>query len=518
MTTVIFKPTDGCNARCLYCSAAHPGAAKRVSSTVLREAFRLFGDWAARFGRGRLAFIWHGGEPLLMPASFWDEVLEAQAEILAPRGVAVENRIQSNLTLLTEERLPALARLLGGRGVVGTSADPLPGIRELKGARDGLYEERWAEAVRLLRSAGIRHGILYVVHRRSLPDLARTYRSFRERHPGAGLRFNPLYREGRAEEEGVWAELGITAEEWGEALIALYEEWVRDGRPGDVQPFGPWWRWHAEGRWGLSCECSGRCAEGHFGVDPDGGVYLCGRSSDAGAFRYGTAGELTADDLRRHPARRALRNRLAYLRRTHCRDCAYWTYCHGGCPNDAVLSHGTPFAPTSVCAGLKRFFEHAFPEPRRESPRAAPGAGEDLAAPAPESEAPRGVAAIERLEPEEAERLADRFLHDPEVTRPIEPFASLLAAFVERRKISLWDLLAPAGDRGRASGQAPAGAFLSALPREHPECLECGSFFACEGRAAWTGGCAPWKAVLEKLAAAARELRELAAAARRIAS
>lgn len=510
MTTVIFKPTDGCNARCLYCSAAHPGAARRVSPAVLREAFRLFADWEARFGRGRLAFIWHGGEPLLMPPEFWEEVLEAQAETIATRGVAVENRIQSNLTLLTEERLPALARLLGERGVVGTSADPLAGIRELKGARDGLYAERWEEALRLLRSSGIRYGVLCVVHRRSLTDLARTYRFFRERHPEAGLRFNPLYREGRAEEESVWTELGITAEEWGEALIALHEEWVRDGRPDEVQPFGPWWRWHAEGRWGLSCECSGRCVDGHFGVDPDGGVYLCGRSSDAGAFRFGTAGALSAEDLQRHPARRALRNRTAYLRLTHCRECAYWTYCHGGCANDALLAHGTPFAPTSFCPGLRRFFERAFPEPRLEREPAAPSA--------PAAAEPLEPGASERLEPAELERLADRFLHDPETVRPIEPFASLLGAFVRKRRVSLWDLLPPAGDRGGACGRPAAESFLAALPRERPECLACSSFFACEGYAAWAGSCAPWKAVLEKLAGAARELRELAGAARRMAS
>lgn len=372
MTTVIIKPTDGCNARCRYCSAAHPGSAKHMTPDVLRATFELFADWALRFGRGRLSFIWHGGEPLLMPLSFWDEVFAGQAEIFASRGITVENRIQTNLTRLSAEDsapeyLSVVKRLVGERGTVGTSSDPLPGIREIKGAPDGLYAQKWNRAVDLLSEAGVRYGILYVVHRRSLEHLPEVYRHFRDRHPAAGLRFNPLYRQGRAGEDRVWTDLGITAQEWGEALKTLYEEWTRDGRPPKVQPFGPWWQLHAEGRWRLSCECSGRCVSSHFGVDPGGGIYLCGRSADGAVFRFGSAAELTAEALHDHPLRRALGNRIVYLERTFCRDCPHWLYCHGGCINDSQLGTGTPFAPTSLCAGLKAFFEHAFGPDRKES-------------------------------------------------------------------------------------------------------------------------------------------------------
>ena len=43
------------------------------------------------------------------------------------------------------------------------------------------------------------------------------------------------------------------------------------------------------GGWRLSCECSGRCVDSHFGVDPEGRVCLCGRSADGGTFRFGEA-------------------------------------------------------------------------------------------------------------------------------------------------------------------------------------------------------------------------------------
>lgn len=371
MTTVIIKPTDGCNAHCRYCSAAHPGAARLMTTGVLRDVFRLFGDWALRSGRGRLSFIWHGGEPLLMPPSFWEEVFRGQEALLANRGIPFENRIQTNATLISPDSLPLLKRLLGEGGTVGTSADPLPGIRELKGRPAGDYGEAWERAVRLLGSAGIRYGILYVVHRSSLPLLEEVYRLLRTAHPDVGIRFNPLYRQGRAGEAETWSDLGITSQEWGQALVTLYEAWVTDGRPPNVQPFGPWWRFHTEGKWRLSCESSGKCASNHFGVDPDGAIHLCGRSADGGMFRFGEAGGLTAEALHDHPLRRALGNRAVYLRRTACRECQYWAYCHGGCVNDGVLGHGTPFAPTSFCAGLRAFFDHSFGTSRKEEPGCA---------------------------------------------------------------------------------------------------------------------------------------------------
>ena len=360
MTTVILKPTDGCNARCRYCSAAHPGASRCMTRATLRRVFKLFADWSEACGRRDITFIWHGGEPLLMPGRFWEEVFAGQDDLIRGRGLRVENRIQTNATRIRRDTLPLLKRLLGPHGTVGTSADPLVGIRELKGAPDGRYRAVLEESMGLLREAGIRYGIVMVVHRLSLPHLAGIYREFRERHPDSGLRFNPLYRQGRAEGEEVWEDLGISAIEWGRALTELYSAWDRDGRPASVQPFSPWQRLHDGGGWRLSCEGSGTCAANHFGVDPNGAVFLCGRSADGQAFRFGSVTDLTAAALQSHPVRRLLDNRRTFLKRTACLGCPWWQYCHGGCPNDAVLGGGSAFTPTTFCAGLRNFFDQAF--------------------------------------------------------------------------------------------------------------------------------------------------------------
>ncbi len=364
MTLVILKPTLACNAACRYCSAAHEGSCGVMTQEVLHQTLNLFGAWAQRRGGGRLRLLWHGGEPLLMGSNFWEGVLEASERLGSSLGIQVEHSLQSNGTLVTAEKLPMLAQLLGPKGTVGTSFDPLPGIRELKGQPEGSYRARWDAAMSLLREAGIRYGILCVVHRLSLPRLDELYRDLRATHPEAGLRFNPLYRQGRAHEEGVWGDLGLTPSQWGDALRVLHGAWTREGRPASIQPFAPWDTLHRTGEWRLSCESSGNCAQTHFGVDPDGQVYLCGRSADGGTLRYGSVFDLDVDAIQNHPMRQMVSNRKVFLRRTSCRECPWWAYCHGGCVNDGILAQGTPFAPTSMCEGLRAFFEATFPSAR----------------------------------------------------------------------------------------------------------------------------------------------------------
>jgi len=129
----------------------------------------------------------------------------------------------------------------------------------------------------------------------------------------------------------------------------------------------------------------------------------------------------------------------------------------------------------------------------------APGELRRLAA----SGNPVVLAGLDGLEPGEAGGLLAFFLHDPAVTAPVEPFATLLAAMVHRRGLGLWDL-----QPGVAQSEAEAG-FLRTLPVEQPGCLACSSFPVCQGYGAWAGSCATWRTLLTDLAAAARELGRL---------
>ena len=113
---------------------------------------------------------------------------------------------------------------------------------------------------------------------------------------------------------------------------------------------------------------------------------------------------------------------------------------------------------------------------------------------------------IDALDPIEASRVLDFFLHDPLVTSPIEPFATLLGAMIRKQEMGLWALAS-----ARPGAATSHAAFLLGLPGEHPRCLECACFPVCQGYGAWAGSCETWRAILPGLAAAARELSVLRA-------
>lgn len=108
---------------------------------------------------------------------------------------------------------------------------------------------------------------------------------------------------------------------------------------------------------------------------------------------------------------------------------------------------------------------------------------------------------LDALEPEPALALLEAFLHEPAFTAPVEPFSSLLSALARRREICLWDLH-PSED---------GSAFLLALPRDRPECMDCPGFPLCQGYAAHAGSCPTWRTLLPALALAARGIARLRA-------
>lgn len=117
-----------------------------MSRGVLQASMTML---TAMLGRRRhLHFIWHGGEPLVMPLRFFEDALALQRETFP--GWVVDNCVQTNGTLLTREHVHFFA----GHGFsVSLSIDGPEDLhnqnRVFSGGR-GSYA-RVLEAVSLLR-------------------------------------------------------------------------------------------------------------------------------------------------------------------------------------------------------------------------------------------------------------------------------------------------------------------------------------------------------------------------------
>src|SRR3954466_9223944 len=110
-----------CNLRCRYCYELPMLIdASRMS---LQDIERMF----VNVERGYRAynepiginFYWHGGEPLLIPPSFYDRVFEIQRRVFPESTRRITNSIQSNFTVMDDDRIALLQRF----DAVGISLD-----------------------------------------------------------------------------------------------------------------------------------------------------------------------------------------------------------------------------------------------------------------------------------------------------------------------------------------------------------------------------------------------------------
>lgn len=369
--TVIIKPTNRCNANCLYCSAWHPvekGQTHTMDLETLETLFERIDDWVIHSKQPKgIKFIWHGGEPTLMPVDFFYRVIALQEELEKKHGsrLRMENNIQTNLLFLETEKLEMLKVLLarngnGKRSTIGTSFEPLPGIRVLK---RGSYIREWERSIALLKENDLPFGIVYVVHKRSIQDIDRVVEVFSEKFPGTGIRFNPLYQEGKAAESGCES-LYITPLEWGDFLVRLYRIWERlDKKPG-WQPLKEVDDFHHKKKSRVCCDHAGRCAMTHLGIDTDGGVYSCGRGIDRKYKSFGNIREKKISEILKSPSRMEMLNRSAFLENTFCKECKWWRYCHGGCPMDAAIANENDiFKRSNFCVSRNRFLNTIYKEP-----------------------------------------------------------------------------------------------------------------------------------------------------------
>jgi uncharacterized protein len=96
---LVVQPTPFCNLDCDYCYLPDRGDRRRIAFEVLEAAVErvLESPW---FGCG-FTLLWHAGEPLMAPISFYDEATERIGQLLARRGLPPSTIVQSLQTNAT---------------------------------------------------------------------------------------------------------------------------------------------------------------------------------------------------------------------------------------------------------------------------------------------------------------------------------------------------------------------------------------------------------------------------------
>ena len=326
---VIAKVTASCNLRCSYCCAdaipvSQPGATMTME-THKRAVELLIGGTESP----ELQWIFHGGEPMLVPVSWFEEAIEfcigAAEANLRLRRLAIG--MQSNLTRLTPEFLRLVKKY---RIQIGTSLDGPPRLSDVHRQAG----KRVEETIELLTREGAPPGVIAQINKNTIAHMDEVVDYFDQK--GFAVMFNATCPTGR----GMNVEI-LTGDELYDAKRKLLE---RADRSGNVRLLGPdlirqLFYFFTGQRDMTERNCHAyNCGAGVslIGVDPNGDVWPCGRSTDADMGKLGNVNDPAS--LNRCPS---------ILREFHEKD--LWYLRCFGCPAKLICLFGcTAFDKNSI--------------------------------------------------------------------------------------------------------------------------------------------------------------------------
>ncbi len=373
---VVAKPAGpACNLNCEYCfylekqALFGKGAQFRMPDDVLRA---FIANYIASQPTPVVQFVWQGGEPTLLGVDFFKRVVELQRPFFHQK--TIRNSLQTNGTLLTDEWCAFLKK---NRFLVGISLDGPKEIHDryrVDRQGNGTFD-RVIRGLRLLQKHHIEYNVLASVARSTATKPLEVYRFLRdegvefiqfapivERMPDAGSLQHGLRLAGPAPLDTKSGQTEVTPwtvlpEEYGDFLIAIYEEWVHHD-VGKVFVMNFEWALNAwVGNPSPVCIHAGQCGRSVV-LEHNGDVYAC----DHCVYPEFKLGNIATDSLVRMVERSELSGFGAKKETAlpqWCRECKVLAACRGGCPKHrfATTLYNEP-GLHYLCEGYKNFFLH----------------------------------------------------------------------------------------------------------------------------------------------------------------
>lgn len=353
--TIILKPTYACNFRCKYCYLGN-GTKEHTDMFDIEFAKHVVLQMKEAFGCGRrrkLTIIWHGGEPLLWGKKNYREIFDFMKRVLS--DFDLHNSMQTNLSLIDDEYLDILTQY---NVRLGFSLDGIKDIHDSQ--RTGIGGQPTfdtiMEKLSLCRERGLKPGCIVVGSQKHIGRIPELYRFMKEHE--LNFKFNPLFISGEAEHNT--AEYGITAQEYAQMCIELFDLWF-DDRQGKVTEsnFVEIASNIATGRT-TGCMFSPNCQDNFMAIAPTGDVMPCGRFCDDGLkqYSYGNLHRTPLAEILQRVRQSDAYRRAEYIANSSCTVCRWYNVCHGGCLHDGFLRNGDFKGKTLLCPAYKQIFSH----------------------------------------------------------------------------------------------------------------------------------------------------------------
>ncbi len=350
-----------CNARCDYCNVPQIGRfIKTMSDETIEKIVENTEDFVQKSGIKNITVVFHGGEPLLAPDSFFQKVYECFQNSKILRKISIKFTIQTNLTMYHQKEWPYLKKLLGKRPLVGTSYDPISRSRKL--ANKNSYEEAFIKSYQKLKRENGIINFIYPVTKEAFGQERKVYNFFKNLGVKA-LTIKPvLDYDGIMKKDELYS-----AKEYGEFLKKMYQLWREDNYNICIEPFNGWTLKHKIGsEEQLSCYFSGKCSNEMFLVLPNGDIFEC---CEYTRIREKPVGNIYKDNFYNLHIKRKMKIKDYYevMSENTCKGCKWWDYCHGYCP---IKTHGeSRYEKHFFCESYLNFFNDIFKEPYKKEKR-----------------------------------------------------------------------------------------------------------------------------------------------------
>ena len=336
--TIILKPTDACNFRCLYCFHEDMGYIRNRLSfehfeRLLRMAVKEYEN---------VVLVWHGGEPMMCGIDYYKKAVEIINEVKKEYpDTHIFNEMQTNLSLLNDEWI---AFFKENDFQIGFSFDGP--CHDFTRQNSDLVIKNALKLKEVMPNVEA----LAVISKKNV-NLIETYEYFAK--IGMNLKFNAIFKEGAANDNDF---LLITPQEYVSEVNKLFDYWVHLEKPLFVDVFTNYLHlcFGVPHRVCYNASCLGKW----LSIFPDGSLYPCAHSSIANHYKLAHVTEV--DSIEEAFESDAMADLLSVVleKRRHCQaTCPLFYYCQSNCPASQLRNKENGLGDFE-CAAFKGIFTH----------------------------------------------------------------------------------------------------------------------------------------------------------------
>jgi uncharacterized protein len=228
---LLSKPTGAiCNLDCAYCfflpeEMLYPGSRFRMAEELLETYLRQLIE---SHRTPEVTIAWQGGEPTLMGLPFFRRSVELAQQYARP-GMTIAHTIQTNGTLIDDEWAAFFKQ---NNFLVGISIDGPRAMHDIyrqdKGGAPTF--DKVMRGLAYLKQHGVEWNALTTLNHANVDQPVAVYRFLRDECGARFIQFIPIVE--RHHVDGVpfgaaVVDRSVTATQYGQFLIGVFEEWVR---------------------------------------------------------------------------------------------------------------------------------------------------------------------------------------------------------------------------------------------------------------------------------------------------